>query len=310
MPARRSKPQDRCRKNNGAVPGPSDSAGGVVTSLLSTQPLGGASQVVTNNGLGFNLGAGGFNLQATLKALERRGAVRTLAEPTLTAMSGQEAEFNAGGQFPVPTGVEDNRLTFEFKDFGARLKFTPSVKSSGSIGLVVDTSVTEPTPEGSLSVEGVTIPGVKERRAKTSVELQAGQTLVIGGLLQDNVRQQISRMPGLGDIPILGTLFRSRDYIHSQTELIVLVTPTLAFPEDSRPTLPPDRMIPAFSAAISSTVSPSQSWWSSAIVVISARSAASTLTASRRPPSPTSRIQVSQRASTKQLKAASVPNSK
>jgi pilus assembly protein CpaC len=224
------------------------SAGGVVTSLLSTQPLGGASQVVTNNGLGFKVGAGGFNLEATLRALERRGAVRTLAEPTLTAMSGQEAEFNAGGEFPVPTGVEDNRLTFEFKEFGAKLKFTPSVKSSGTIGLVVDTSVTEPTPEGSLSVEGVTIPGVKERQAKTSVELQAGQTLVIGGLLQDNVRQQITRMPGLGDIPILGTLFRSRDFIHSQTELIVLVTPALAFPEDSRPVLPPDRMIPASNA--------------------------------------------------------------
>lgn len=224
------------------------SAGGVVTSLLSTQPIGGASQVVTSNALGLNVGAGGFNLEASLKALERRGAVRTLAEPTLTAMSGQEAEFNAGGQFPVPIGVENGRLTYEFKDFGARLKFTPSVKSSGSIGLVVDTSVTEPTPEGSLSVDGVVIPGVKERQAKTSVELKAGQTLVIGGLLQDNVRQQISRIPGLGDIPILGTLFRSRDYIRSQTELIVLVTPTLAFPENSRPVLPPDRMIPASDA--------------------------------------------------------------
>src|SRR5690606_8100535 len=112
------------------------------------------------------------------------------------------------------------------------------------IGLVVDTSVTEPTPENSLSVDNVTIPGIKERQAKTSVELGAGQTLVIGGLLQDNVRQQISKLPGLGDIPILGTLFRSRDFIRSRTELIVLVTPVLAFPEDSRPHLPTDRMIP------------------------------------------------------------------
>lgn len=225
------------------------SAGGVTTSLLSTQPLGGASQVVTNNGFGVKGGLGGFSLEASLKALERRGAVRTLAEPTLTAISGQEAEFIAGGQFPVPTGVDDNnRLTFEFKEFGAKLKFTPSVKSNGIIGLVVDTSVTEPTPENSLSVGGVTIPGIKERQAKTSVELSAGQTLVIGGLLQDNIRQQISRLPGLGDIPILGALFRSRDFIHSQTELIVLVTPGLAFPEDRRPELPTDRMTPATDA--------------------------------------------------------------
>lgn len=224
-------------------------AGGLTTGIVSTQPLGGASQVVTNNGFTANGAVGGFSLTASLKALERRGAVRTLAEPTLTAISGQEAEFVAGGQFPVPTGVDDNnRLTFEFKEFGAKLKFTPAVKSNGIIGLVVDTSVTEPTPEGSLSVGGVTIPGIKERQARTSVELGAGQTLVIGGLLQDNIRQQINRLPGLGDIPILGTLFRSRDFIHSQTELIVMVTPVLAMPEDTRPLLPTDNMVPATDA--------------------------------------------------------------
>jgi pilus assembly protein CpaC len=225
------------------------SAGGLTTSVLSTQPLGGASQVVTNNGFSAVGNYAGLTVNATLKALERRGAVRTLAEPTLTAISGQEAEFVAGGQFPVPTGMDDNnRLTFEFKEFGAKLKFTPSVKSNSLIGLVVDTEVTEPTPENSLSVGGVTIPGIKERQAKTSVELTAGQTLVIGGLLQDNIRQQIGRLPGLGDIPILGALFRSRDFIHSQTELIILVTPALAFPEDTRPELPTDRMIPATDA--------------------------------------------------------------
>lgn len=210
------------------------SSGIFTGSLDSVQPLGGASQVVTGNAAKVGLDNGVFSLDATLKALERRGAVRTLAEPTLTAISGQEAEFLAGGQFPVPSGIDDNnRLTFEFKEFGARLKFTPTVKSNGVIGLAVETSVTEPTPEGSLSVGGLTIPGVKNREAKTSVELGAGQTLVIGGLLQDSSRQQINKLPGLGDIPILGALFRSRDFIRSQTELVVLVTPQLAFPENS-----------------------------------------------------------------------------
>jgi pilus assembly protein CpaC len=218
--------------------------GGVTTTLFSQQPLGGATQVVTNNGLGVGVGVGGLTIEANLKALERRGAVRTLAEPVLTAMSGQEAEFLAGGEFPVPTGIDDNnRLTFEFKEFGARLKFTPTVKSSGIIGLVVETSVTEPTPEGSLSVGGVTIPGVKNREAKTSVELGPGQTLAIGGLLQENVRQQINKLPGLGDIPILGALFRSRDFIRSETELVILVTPMLAFPSNEQPLLPTDNMV-------------------------------------------------------------------
>jgi pilus assembly protein CpaC len=221
------------------------STGALTTGIVSQQPLGGASQVLTSNGANAGITAGGFSLQANLRALERHGAVRTLAEPTLTAMSGQEAEFLAGGEFPVPTGIdENNRVTFEFKEFGARLKFTPTVKSDGTIGLTVDTSVTEPTPEGSLSVGGITIPGVKNRQARTSVELMAGDTLAIGGLLQDVTRQQINRLPGLGDIPIIGALFRSRDFIHSQTELIVLVTPVLAY-AGVAPRLPTDDYVVA-----------------------------------------------------------------
>ncbi|HHY49953.1 MAG TPA: type II and III secretion system protein family protein [Alphaproteobacteria bacterium] len=219
------------------------SVGGITAGLISTQPLGGASQVLTNNGPTLDVGLGGLTIDASIKALERHGAVRTLAEPTLTAISGQQAEFNACGEFPVPSGIDDNgNVTYEYKEFGAKLTFTPTVKSDGAIGLVVDTSVTEPTTEHSLSVGGLTIPGIKERQAKTSVELRAGETLAIGGLLQDSVRQQINRIPGLGDIPILGALFRSRDFIRSQTELVVLVTPYLAFP-DNHPDLPTDRMV-------------------------------------------------------------------
>lgn len=212
--------------------------------MASNQPLGGASNVITNNGFGVSGGIPGLSINATLKALERNAALRTLAEPNLTAMSGQEAEFLAGGEFPVPTDVADNKITYSFKEFGVKLKFTPTVKSNGIIGLVVDTSVSEPTTEGGFAVGGITIPATKNRQARTTVELGAGETLAIAGLMQDSVRQQINKMPGLGDIPILGALFRSRDFIHSKTELVILVTPYLAQP-GPMPELPTDGMVVA-----------------------------------------------------------------
>ena len=113
---------------------------------------------------------------------------------------------------------------------------------------MVDTEVSEPTTEGGFSVGGVTIPATKRRQAKTSVELGAGETLAIAGLMQDSVRQQINKLPGLGDIPILGALFRSRDFIHSQTELVILVTPYLAQPNHGQPALPTDDMVIASDA--------------------------------------------------------------
>lgn len=219
--------------------------GAVTLGLQNNPSLGGASNVVTTNGGSAGVTVPGFSLTATLRALERRSALRTLAEPNLTAISGQEAEFLAGGEFPVPTEVSDTgQITYTFKEFGVRLKFTPTVKSNGIIGLVVDTKVSEPTTEGGFTVSGVTIPATKDRQARTSVELAAGETLAIAGLIQDSVRQQINKLPGLGDIPILGALFRSRDFIHAQTELVILVTPYLAFPGDA-PTLPTDGMVVA-----------------------------------------------------------------
>ena len=215
--------------------------GGTTIGFNNNPSLGGASNVLTNNGFAAAGGIPGLSITAQLRALERNAALRTLAEPNLTAMSGQEAEFLAGGEFPVPTAVDNGKVTYSFKEFGVRLKFTPTVKSNGIIGLTVDTSVSEPTSEGGFNVDGVTIPATKNRQAKTSVELAAGETLAIGGLMQDSVRQQINKLPGLGDIPILGALFRSRDFIHSQTELVILVTPYLAQP-GPMPALPTDSM--------------------------------------------------------------------
>lgn len=202
--------------------------GGLNTTLINTPALGGASNVLPSGSSTATLGAGGFSLSATLRALERRGAMRTLAEPTLTALSGQEAEFLAGGEFPVPSGIDNGVVTFSFKKFGVSLKFTPTVMSNGIIGLAIDTSVSEPTTEGGFSVGGVTIPATKERQAKTSVQLQSGATLAIAGLIEDSVRQQFNSIPGLDKLPILGALFRSRDFVRSQTELMILVTPVLA----------------------------------------------------------------------------------
>lgn len=203
--------------------------GSLTTGLISSPSLGGASSVVGANTITAGVDIGGFSLDATLRALERRGALRTLAEPTLTAISGQAAEFLAGGEFPVPTGIDDKgAVTITFKEFGVKLNFTPTVKSNGSIVLAVDTAVSELTTEGGFTAGGITIPATRNRKAKTTVEMQPGMTLAIAGLMEEKVRQQFNSMPGIGDIPIIGALFRSRDFIHSQTELVILVTPYIA----------------------------------------------------------------------------------
>lgn len=219
------------------------SSGGLTTSLVSTQPLGGASNLFTNNGVDIGVDIGGFSIDAQIRAMEQRGAARTLAEPLLTAISGQQADFFAGGEFPVPTSISDTgEVSVAYKDFGVNLTFTPTIKSNGSIGLVVDTSSSELSAEGSITVGKSTLPGIKKRQAKTTVEIGTGQTLAIGGLIEEKTRTQIHRLPGLGDIPILGTLFRSRDFIRSQSELVILVTPYLAKATDHKPELPTDRM--------------------------------------------------------------------
>ena len=168
---------------------------------------------------GFNIG--GLDINAAIRGLEGRGALRVLAQPTLTAMSGEEAKFLAGGELPYSTYDDaNNTQTVIFKPYGVELSFTPVVKSNGIVGLTVDTAVSEPQADFSIT----------KRQASTSVELPSGTTLAIGGLLQETSRQQINQFPGLGNIPILGALFRSRDFQTEQTELVILVTPYLVGP--------------------------------------------------------------------------------
>ncbi len=180
-------------------------------------------------------GSDGLNKAAgQLQAFERAGLVRTLAEPNLTAVSGEAAKFLVGGEFPVPTGQDSQgRVSVDYKQFGVGLGFTPVVLSGGRISLKLSTEVSELTNIGAFSLNNgsgspsLTIPGLSVRRAETTVELPSGGALMIAGLLQEQTKQNIDSLPGLIDLPILGALFRSRDYLSGQTELVVIVTPYL-----------------------------------------------------------------------------------
>jgi pilus assembly protein CpaC len=172
---------------------------------------------------------GNPHITATLQAMERAGVIRTLAEPNLTAISGETATFLAGGEFPVVTGTSGPPAytpQVEFKKFGVSLIFTPIVLSGGRISLKVMTETSELSTDGALSVPGgISIPSLKTRRAETTVEIPSGGSLALAGMIQEQTKQSISGLPGLMQIPILGTLFKSRDFINHQTELMILVTP-------------------------------------------------------------------------------------
>jgi pilus assembly protein CpaC len=177
------------------------------------------------------------NVQGVVQALEDIGLVHTLAEPNLTAVSGESAKFLAGGEFPVPVSRDrDGNITVVFKQFGVGLAFTPVVLDKGHISLMVSTEVSELTNAGAFRMagggitNGLTIPALAVRRAETTVELPSGGSLVIGGLLQQQTKQNINGFPGLKDLPVLGALFRSRDFMNSETELVVMVTAYLVDP--------------------------------------------------------------------------------
>lgn len=188
----------------------------------------------------------GDKVSGAIRALEREGLIRTLAEPNLTAVSGEPAKFLAGGEYPVPVVDNMGAMTVMFKEFGIGLAFTPIVLSEGRISLKIESEVSELTGQGSVTISGIQIPALKKRQAKSTVELPSGGTLAMAGLISDDVRQNIDGLPGMKDIPILGTLFRSRDFIKSETELVVIVTPYLVHPT-SRQQLatPADGLAPA-----------------------------------------------------------------
>jgi pilus assembly protein CpaC len=188
----------------------------------------------------YNFPAGG-TLDVALRAMEQAGVLRTLAEPNLTAISGEAAEFLAGGEFPIPLPSSlGSPPTVEFKKFGVALNFTPVVLSEGRISMKVSTEVSELSNDGAVSISGLTIPALKVRRASSTVELPSGGSLALAGLLQSQTRQSIGGFPGLMNVPILGTLFRSRDYQSGQTELMIIVTPYVVRPVGRQALAQPD----------------------------------------------------------------------
>ena len=227
-----------------------------------------ANAIATTGGLGLNGAQTNIGdlqrLDTSLQAFETNGLVRILAEPNLTSVSGESAKFLAGGEFPVPVGQDDGVITIEFKEFGVGLGFTPLVLSKGRINLKISTEVSEVTTENAFFVPGATtvdedgnltqtaglaIPGLSVRRANTTVELPSGGSLVMAGLLQEDLRSTIEGVPGMKDVPVLGQLFRSRNYQNNETELVIMVTPYLVEPTHESNLVDPTKgMVPASDA--------------------------------------------------------------
>lgn len=192
---------------------------------------------------------GRLGIDATLEALERKGLAKTLAEPTLVAISGERASFLAGGEFPIPVvqsgsnGGNGNAITVEFKPFGVSLGFTPTVLGDKVISLIIEPEVSSIDPSASITVNGLVVPGLQTRRASTTVELRDGESFAVAGLLRRDFQTTVRQLPLLGSIPILGALFRSSSFQKGETELMIVVTPRLVAPlRPEQVRLPTDRI--------------------------------------------------------------------
>ena len=190
--------------------------------------------------IGFLLDSGNEEIEALVQAAVGRGDLRTLAEPNLLTLPGKEAYFLAGGEFPYPSiqGTGTTAITVTFKEFGIRLRFTPNIARNGAIRLKVQPEVSTLDFANGLVISGFEIPSLRTRRAETEVELREGQHLAVAGLLDNESTRNLTKIPILGDIPILGELFRSRSLRQRRTELVVLVSPSLVMASDTAPSLP------------------------------------------------------------------------
>jgi pilus assembly protein CpaC len=182
----------------------------------------------------------GLNVLGTLDLLENDGVITTLAEPNLTALSGETASFLAGGEFPIPVSQSLGAVTIEYKQYGVGLAFTPVVLADGRISMRVRPEVSQLSDAGSVKLNGYTVPALTTRRAETTVELGSGQSFMIAGLLQNSNTNNIEKAPFLGDIPVLGALFRSTEFQRHETELVIIVTPYLVKPVSNQLATPAD----------------------------------------------------------------------
>jgi pilus assembly protein CpaC len=205
--------------------------------------IGGSGLSTAAGGIGVNFGVGDLSFQIALEALETKGMVRTLAEPNLTALSGQEAKFLAGGEYPVPVSQDEDTITVEYKPFGVELNFTPVVVDQDIINLTIDAAVSAIDPANGINVDGFQIDAFRRRETSTTVEMRDGESFAIAGLLQDDFRNDNTQLPWLSDVPVLGALFRSAEYQRSQSELVIIVTPHLVTPVAGEAlALPTDRV--------------------------------------------------------------------
>ena len=210
--------------------------------VLKLSPITGAFGVFRQM---FNIG--GLDIDGILNAMEDRGLSRTLAQPTLVALSGQRASFLAGGEFPIPVNQNGTgggaSISVEFKPFGVSLGFTPTVLADRTISMIVEPEVSEIDPTASLTLGSISIPGLRTRRASTTLEMRDGESFAIAGLLQNDYKTSVRQLPLLGSIPIIGSLFRSTDFQKGETELLIVVTPRLVAPiRPDQVRLPTDRV--------------------------------------------------------------------
>lgn len=229
----------------GFVPGTTDSqtittsgTGVTSTTTSGTLPQNVLSPIANQVGIfRTNFNIGGLNITSVINAMESKGMAKTLAEPTLIALSGEKASFLAGGEFPIPVvqsgnspGTTATGITIQFKQFGVSLGFTPTVLGDKTISLIVEPEVSSIDPASSVSLNGFNVPGLQTRRASTTLQLRDGESFAIAGLLQRDFKTTIRQLPLLGSIPIIGTLFRSSQFQKGQTELLIVVTPHLVAP--------------------------------------------------------------------------------
>jgi pilus assembly protein CpaC len=188
-------------------------------------------------------GLGSLDITAQINALEERGLAKTLAQPTLIALSGEKASFLAGGEYPIPVNQRDGQITVEFKPFGISLAFTPTVLGDKTISMIVEPEVSAIDPQASLQINDLVIPGLRTRRANTTLELRDGESFAIAGLLSKDFETTVEQIPLLGSIPIIGSLFRSSSFRKGETELLIVVTPHLVQPlRPDQVRLPTDRV--------------------------------------------------------------------
>lgn len=225
------------------------SIGGGAGALVSDTTIGAADSVILNldseavGQAAFNFGLGNVGFSVLIEALEAKGVVRTLAEPNLIALSGQEAKFLAGGEYPVPEAQDDDTVSIVYKPFGVELNFTPRVVDGDLINLSITAAVSAIDTSNGFTQNGVTVDAFTRRETSTTVELRDGESFAIAGLLQDDFYDLNSQVPWLGDVPILGALFRSAEYQREQTELVIIVTPHLVTPTRGEAlVLPTDRI--------------------------------------------------------------------